>query len=168
MIYFLRIGADGPIKIGRTANLANRLKEHRSFYSREGFEVLGVMPGQEREERAIHRRFGAWRLADGDEYRGTVEHFSPAPEILEFIEANCVEPENLSEELRPHFRRPPTRVDEKPYPAFVPRQVYALVREASALTGESISGFVARVLEEQAGRIISLVENVEHQPISKR
>lgn len=77
MIYFITPVDGGPIKIGTTGNLPQRLK---SLEREMGcpLAILATMPGGLTEEKAMHERFAAYRL-------GQSEQFRPVREILEFI-----------------------------------------------------------------------------------
>lgn len=80
MIYFLRRPEGGPIKIGSTINLTKRLEGHRSVMGGD-FVVLGVMPGNTKEEMLLHRQF--WDLKIPKPPR--LEWFEPREDLLEFI-----------------------------------------------------------------------------------
>lgn len=60
MIYFIR-SPSGPIKIGTTIRLSQRLKQLAAEYG-EGLEVLAVTEGDRNVEQELHRRFGHLRL----------------------------------------------------------------------------------------------------------
>lgn len=92
MIYMVRAGSDGPLKIGRAADVRKRLSELQVSHH-ERLHLLGAMPGDAEEEAAIHARFAAHRL------RG--EWFRPAAEIIEFAAKHPLPP-------RPSKRRPDT------------------------------------------------------------
>jgi hypothetical protein len=77
LVYFARLGDDGPIKIGTTGNLASRVKQLAANYECS-LEVLGVMPGGRRTERMVHERFRGLRL-------GRSEQFQPGEPLLDFI-----------------------------------------------------------------------------------
>ena len=67
----------GPIKIGHTGNLRARLRSLRT--AAPNTRILAVIRGAGRKEEAeLHIRFGA--------YRTIGEFFSPAPELVLFIE----------------------------------------------------------------------------------
>lgn len=75
LVYFATRGdphAGDLVKIGRTVNLAARMKALDTT-------ALATMPGGPSEEAELHRRFADHRV------RG--EWFTPAPPILEFIAA---------------------------------------------------------------------------------
>lgn len=82
MIYFAQVNGDGPIKIGFTSKpwLNLRMKSLRTFCPYP-IAVLGVMPGEASQERALHRRFKLCKV------RG--EWFRPEPELVQFIAENC-------------------------------------------------------------------------------
>ena len=78
MIYFVRAGKDGPIKIGRTVNGGMRELKHRLACMQSGNHAhlicLGVMP----EERDLHVTFDDLLI------RG--EWFKPDERLLKYIE----------------------------------------------------------------------------------
>lgn len=75
-IYFIRMGQDGPIKIGFSGNVATRFAGLQIGCPHE-LSLLGRMPGGLDDERRLHARFDALRI------RG--EWFRPEPELLAFI-----------------------------------------------------------------------------------
>jgi hypothetical protein len=83
--YFIRRGEhskDGPIKIGRTICIDTRVKKLQ-HYCAEKLEVMLRLRGD--HEKKLHERFAAYRLER--------EWFSPANEILDYIESvssSCV------------------------------------------------------------------------------
>lgn len=77
MIYFAQPVDGGPVKIGTTENLPQRLAGLESTYGKP-MALLGTMPGGRDEERAIHDRFSHLRL-------GRTEQFRPEPELMQFI-----------------------------------------------------------------------------------
>jgi hypothetical protein len=76
VIYFIQRDDDGPIKIGTTRFMRDRLASLR-VGSPQPLTLLGVMPGDLGMERHIHGRFSHLRLKG--------EWFEPAPELLRFI-----------------------------------------------------------------------------------
>jgi hypothetical protein len=77
-IYFIRSGNDGPIKIGRARDVARRVRTLQTA-SAAPLVLLGVIPGDGKVERRLHRRFAANRI------RG--EWFRATPELLAHIDA---------------------------------------------------------------------------------
>ena len=77
MVYFARIGEDGPIKIGHSNRVDDRLKQLHSIYGRR-MELLGTIPGGQAEERAMHERFAEHRI------EGT-EQFRPGRDLMGFL-----------------------------------------------------------------------------------
>jgi hypothetical protein len=77
-VYFVRAGPDGPVKIGLARDVARRLKTLQTA-SPVPLLLLGVVPGDAKVERQLHRRFAGSRL------RG--EWFTPSPELLAHIDA---------------------------------------------------------------------------------
>jgi hypothetical protein len=82
-VYFIQMGADGPIKIGWAVNVNSRLAELQCA-SPFDLSVRFTAPGDVLEEGLLHGKFSRSRL------RG--EWFRPTPELLDFIERK---PENL-------------------------------------------------------------------------
>ena len=78
MIYFIRSGAEGPIKIGtcKDGTLARRLSSLQTG-NPTVFSVLGVMDGDGEFESDLHTRFRSHRHAG--------EWFAPVPDILTFV-----------------------------------------------------------------------------------
>jgi hypothetical protein len=76
VIYFVQAEGGGPIKIGTTSCLTDRL---RNLSAQHGMKlvVLGLMEGSYADEQVIHGRFGFLR-------RGG-EWFDPDPQLLDFI-----------------------------------------------------------------------------------
>jgi len=80
-VYFIQRENGRLIKIGYASSNA-RLAEHR----RNGFKLLGVMPGGREKETELHDRFEHLRV-DSDK-RQRRELFRPDPELIGFIEDN--------------------------------------------------------------------------------
>lgn len=77
MIYFLRAGNGGPIKIGYAADVEKRIAGLQTA-SHEPLELMGMVEGSPSYEKEIHQRLAAYRL------RG--EWFRPRDEVLAAIE----------------------------------------------------------------------------------
>lgn len=75
-VYFIQ-APNGPIKIGRAVNVANRLRALQTSHP-SGLRLLAVALGGYRFERAYHRQFAEHRLHG--------EWFEPHPEILAEID----------------------------------------------------------------------------------
>ncbi len=92
-VYFIRVGFDGPIKIGVSRDPERRLVQLQCG-SADKLVLLGSVPGGFADEAAIHRY-----LAD---HRVQGEYFAPSPESLELIammmrdHADALEAEGLS------------------------------------------------------------------------
>lgn len=69
-----------PIKIGTTGRVGPRIRAISSQI-KSPLNLLGVMDGGHREEKALHRQFSHLRCYG-------VEWFSPADDLHEFISAN--------------------------------------------------------------------------------
>lgn len=79
-VYFVRYNSQ--IKIGKAANPAQR------FYALKGsspvpLEFIGVIPGDESVERALHARWASVRRSKRDEW------FTATPDMLAFIAQNA-------------------------------------------------------------------------------
>jgi hypothetical protein len=79
MIYFIRRPDGGPIKIGTTIRLTERLKQLIAEHG-PGLEVLAVAEGSYDRERELHRRFSHLR-------HGRTEQFEPGDDLVGFIVA---------------------------------------------------------------------------------
>lgn len=62
MIYFMQLGISGPIKIGYSANPADRRKRLQRANDRV-LSLEAILPGDLRVERALHEKFAVDRLA---------------------------------------------------------------------------------------------------------
>lgn len=80
VVYFVQ--CRNLIKIGSTANLEERLTNHRYEFARHELHLLGVIQGGLNTERDIQRQFQHLRR-----YRR--EWFKAAPELIEWILANA-------------------------------------------------------------------------------
>lgn len=129
MIYFLRSSA-GPIKIGTTIRLTQRLRQLAAEHG-EGLEVLAVLDGSRDVEQALHGRFAHLRRVG--------EWFEPGDDLLGFIVSDG---------------RPWDGSDEVAAPDIATIRVEAyvndLIREAAAITRESVVAYSTRVLRERA------------------
>lgn len=77
MIYFARVGTDGPIKIGSTDDLCCRVRNLQSHY-RKYVTILHNMDYYIEKEREIQKRFSHLRI-------GKTEEFRPDPSLEKFI-----------------------------------------------------------------------------------
>ena len=84
-IYFIQLGSIGPIKIGFSKNVENRLPNLQSASPWE-LELLYRSRGTEKNEKYLHQRFLKWNI------RG--EWFHPDKEILKYI-YSCIWHDNL-------------------------------------------------------------------------
>jgi hypothetical protein len=80
VVYFIR-DASGAIKIGRTKDILHRLRQFSTGHASE-LILLGVMDGDERTEKRVHKRFLKHRI------RG--EWFAAVPELLQFIDDHAL------------------------------------------------------------------------------
>lgn len=76
-VYFIQAGECGPVKVGFTSNLKERLDALQVGHP-ENLRLLGARQGGPAEEAELHRRLAAHRV------RG--EWFAPAPEVLSAVE----------------------------------------------------------------------------------
>lgn len=80
-VYFVSDGVDGPIKIGRTANVRRRLTNMQTA-SPTRLHLLAATEAL--DEKELHARFAAHRLVG--------EWFRRVPEIVKFAESIGVDP----------------------------------------------------------------------------
>jgi hypothetical protein len=85
VVYFIRMGSDGPIKIGTALDVRKRLAALDC--GPYGLELLGTVPGDQPLEKRIHRALVAHRLRH--------EWFRPDPEILTFVSLVITDPSLL-------------------------------------------------------------------------
>lgn len=78
LVYFIG-GKSGPVKIGHTRNVSERLKKLQTGYHRRLY-LLAVIPGGAGLEADLHARFGELRLQG--------EWFRRSPEMIGLIEEN--------------------------------------------------------------------------------
>lgn len=67
-VYFIEAGAGGPIKIGVTANVPERVKDLQGA-SPVRLSVIVTIAGDHKDERRLHRRFAVERMS-GEWFRG--------------------------------------------------------------------------------------------------
>lgn len=72
-VYFVRAGADGPVKIGLSRDVAKRLTKMQTDTPAK-LVLLGVVAGEGEAERALHAELAAYRLNG--------EWFAPSEEVL--------------------------------------------------------------------------------------
>ena len=77
LVYFIRAERSGLIKIGSAANPQERLRSLQTG-SPEPLSIVGVKPGGERLERALHAKFA--------DFRSHGEWFHPSDELLAEME----------------------------------------------------------------------------------
>lgn len=87
MIYFIRDGEEGPVKIGYSKDVAERLVALKSVCGKQ-LRVLRVIEGDFSKEKSLHRQFAELRL------RG--EWFTYDPGMMEVGDA--VEPPSFVDE----------------------------------------------------------------------
>jgi hypothetical protein len=86
-IYFLRGIHGGPIKIGYTSDVRERRQRLQRHYKCK-LKVLAAIEGGVQDEKEIHARFAHLRI-------GKTEQFRPAAELMDYIGAPRVLPEDL-------------------------------------------------------------------------
>lgn len=77
VVYFVQGSTGGPIKIGYTTNMCNRLKELQTGFP-DTLVILCAKKGYSKEEGEYHKAFEEFKLKG--------EWFKPVPEILSTIE----------------------------------------------------------------------------------
>lgn len=82
VVYFVRAGSDGLIKIGTTSDVEKRLAKMQTD-SGVDLVLIGVLTGGQELERKLHEQFSL--------YRARGEWFFPHSEILTFVARNCTE-----------------------------------------------------------------------------
>ncbi len=83
MIYFVRKVSTGQIKIGYSANVTQRMSALRAEHG--PIDLLAVIPGDERDEKALHARW-AW-------FHSHLEWFNSGTALLLYIKGlNSCEP----------------------------------------------------------------------------
>jgi len=82
MIYFLRNGLDGDIKIGytKTSNILERIRALQTGNPNVIFP-LGFINGNRADEKKLHKLFNKHHVVG--------EWFSPSYEIIEYVFYNC-------------------------------------------------------------------------------
>lgn len=83
VVYFIRAGENGPIKIGITTDVPSRLSSLQTSHA-ETLVVMTTTPGGTALEYELHKRFAHHRL------RG--EWFAPGDDLLAFIEERRAAP----------------------------------------------------------------------------
>jgi len=80
-VYFIQGEDGGPIKIGTSKNVENRLHALQTGFPHK-LVVLAVIKGNDRIERGLHYKFKNYRLSG--------EWFKPAEELLEYINSLAI------------------------------------------------------------------------------
>ena len=75
-VYFVQRESGGPIKIGYSANIPERIAGLQTEYGK--LKVLLIIRGSFRKEKSMHKQFAKYRLYG--------EWFEPAPAVLNEIE----------------------------------------------------------------------------------
>jgi hypothetical protein len=139
MIYFAQGADGGPIKIGTTENLPQRIRTLEGHYSRS-LVVLATLDGGRDEERQIHEKFAHLRM-------GKTEQFRPEPELVEFIGAPLVAAAG-DVVLMPSDGRKPMVVQIRGSEEFK-----AWIEELADLERDTVAKFVERVVRKHAESI---------------
>lgn len=92
VVYFLRAIPSGNIKIGISTNPKARIGTLRTA-THEAIEVIGMIAGDARLERKLHKEFADFRLAG--------EWFRPSSRLMARIDELCVEPIDLGDVVGP-------------------------------------------------------------------
>ena len=74
MIYFIRKGVDGPIKIGFTSSHAEKRMAQLQTGHHEKLHLLGTIPGSISDEKSLHKELVNYHIHG--------EWFEPKPELL--------------------------------------------------------------------------------------
>lgn len=93
--------ANGDIKIGYSFRLPHRFSGLKKRHGE--LAILGVMPGDESDEAAIHEMFDQFCVRVRNPRNGGLHRsdwFSPAPEILKWISENTEAYEPYEEQMR--------------------------------------------------------------------
>ena len=77
MIYFVRLGEGGPIKIGCTHDIPWRMERLRNGHKLR-VQFLKTVPGEREQEREAHERFAHYRI-------GRSEQFRPGPDLMDYL-----------------------------------------------------------------------------------
>lgn len=88
-VYFIQEQEKGRIKIGETINISQRYRQINGMLPQK-IRVLGFVPGIDKYERFLHKKFEKHRLKG--------EWFEPAQEILDYIKYASVEYEIYPQE----------------------------------------------------------------------
>jgi plasmid stability protein len=131
MIYFIR-SPDGPIKIGTTIRLSQRLTQLANEYG-PGLEVLAVCEGDRWIEKELHHRFA--------ELRRVGEWFEPGDDLMGFIVSDG---------------QPWDGSDEVPAPNLtvkLPGDVVLAARIVAAFRGESMADLLGDILRPVLSRM---------------
>lgn len=142
MIYFARIGEDGPIKIGTTINLPQRIKDHRCHYGTT-VDILGICEGGPEREVEIHAMFAIDRISNPGRRR--LELFIESPAIATFIKENCRPPDilDLLHERFESYYHPNELAATK-----LPKSILSRAKENARKRGVSIYHYLASLLQD--------------------
>lgn len=134
MIYFARLEEGGPIKIGTTINLHERILAHQRVFG-ESFSVFAVMEGGPEEEKDLHVRFENLKIGEMGR-----EWFKPDADLEIFI-GRYAEPWEMQPRKRPR------------------KQQYVSTNNFVAFRGtEEYKEWVQWFAEQQGCSVIHLIE----------
>jgi hypothetical protein len=85
VVYFIRSGDAGAIKVGTTATLESRIRDLDC--GPEPLSLIGTVPGGRALEKSIHTALRP--------YRRRLEWFRPTPEVLDFVGRALADPEAI-------------------------------------------------------------------------
>lgn len=91
-VYFIKNPETGLIKIGTAKNVFARVFSLMSQH-KTGLRILGLIDGDVRQEKKLHRRFA--------DYNNYDEWFNPSEAILNFIDQNCNTTYSTKKGVRP-------------------------------------------------------------------
>jgi len=132
MIYFIKVGKKGPIKIGYT----NTNPKHRIEAMKTGspypLKIIGVLDGGKNREKFLHEQFKDLRMNG--------EWFQPGIILKDFIKLNCrkeLDNDQIKSQFRSKWLKDKMNAIEKNYILKVLRKTYGNKSQAANLLGLS-------------------------------
>jgi hypothetical protein len=129
VVYFVRQGRKGPVKIGTTTRIYERLKELETGTSFR-LRLLASEPGDRDRERELHRRFAPAHM------RG--EWFWPTPELVDYIRSIGGNMENGV--ILPLWSPPKFKAEDMPQPEGTPEEIDARVKNGARMVLAALLG----------------------------